>query len=330
MSLEKVTFGGSVVLFGFLLSFYLVSIYVLDFNIFETMGLFIFCFLIKRLYNLINIYNSKNKLTPIKENEWAIITGCTSGLGKSLAFDMAKEGFNLILISRNINSLKLLESEIIHKYNIRTICIEHDFNDTNIETMKNKLEITKDKYITVLVNNVGISKEITDEYTNYSLSDDFEIIRINIDVQLMMAKLLLPKFKEQKYGYIINISSGSAYEPCPYISVYGSTKAFLRYWSNALSIENEQYNIKFYVCLPLFFLSNMVQEKESILVPKSDVISEAILRHCLVTRESCPYFFHWLQQFIYSNIPLEDFTAKIFTGIYKKKQLEKQSEKKSS
>lgn len=330
MSLEKATGIATIVLLTTLVLYYATTMMFFKFGFLQSTGLILLLYLSHSLYNLIKIYTSNKILTPSKPDEFVIITGCTNGLGKSLALDLARQGFNLVLISRNQQYLDLLRAEVLQKHYREVICISHNFFDTSETVMKEKLNVINDKFIGVLVNNVGISNDITEEYANYSLSDDYQLIDVNIKAQLMMTKILLPIFIKQKYGYVLNISSGSAYQPCPYISVYGSTKEFFRHWSNALAIECAQYNVKFYVCLPLFFLSNMVKENKSLLVPTSEVVSEAIMRHCLVARESCPYFFHWIQNFVCTYVPIPEFTAKVFTGIYKKRKAEKEQENKEN
>ncbi len=333
MSLETATLIGTIFFVICLVVSYSITSYYLKCDIIYSTGIFVFVYFILELIKIIKIYTSTKILSPKETNEWVIITGCTSGLGKAMTFDLAKQGFNLLLIARNQQSLDCLKNEINQTYPyILVESIQHDFSNIDQHTMKDKLcAWLSDKYIGVLVNNVGISNDITEFYGDYDLKNDYELIDVNIKAQLMMTKILLPKFAKQSYGYVLNISSGSAYNSCPYIATYGASKAGLRYWSNALANEYKLQGIKFYVCLPLFFLSNMVKENESFLVPKAEVISSAILRHCLVTNESCPYFPHWFQNFITTYTPIPDFINKVFTGIYKKRKNEKMKndEKKS-
>merc|ERR1719326_2236584 len=58
-----------------------------------------------------------------KYGEWAVVTGCTSGIGRAYAFELAKQGFNIFLLSRSEDSLKSLEQEIRSKYS--TLKVEH-------------------------------------------------------------------------------------------------------------------------------------------------------------------------------------------------------------
>lgn len=288
-------------------------------------------FLLMSLYLFYKLYTfaypyimaSDKELKPDK-NEWAIITGCTSGLGRSMSFKLSKKGFNLLLIARNsenlnnlINDLKSINSCVSY------IGLTHDFasQDKNkISEFYNTLhQMINDGNIGLLVNNVGVANDITEEFHKYGLENDMELVDVNLKSMLLMTKLVIPEMIKNKKGIIINISSGSAYQASPYISTYGATKAFMRHFSNSIRKEYEQYGIKVYVCLPLFFLSNIVKEKESILIPKSDIICDGILSHCTIVGESCPYLPHFIQHMSINCNWVPNLSFKFLHGLYKKR-----------
>ena len=77
-------------------------------------GLF---FLIRTLWRLILVVRSiffGVRVTPDRygKDSWAVVTGCTEGIGKGLAIELASRGFNLVLISRNITKLDAVAKEI--------------------------------------------------------------------------------------------------------------------------------------------------------------------------------------------------------------------------
>lgn len=87
--------------------------------------------------------------------QWAIITGCTDGIGKAYAEYIAKEGINLVLISRTLEKLNEQASELRDKFNIKTKVIAADFTEPdsiypNIRAQIANLDIG------ILINNVGI------------------------------------------------------------------------------------------------------------------------------------------------------------------------------
>ena len=97
---------------------------------FEYFGLFIIiCYAIK--YALIwlrtlYVYNTK-AIHFKKYGKWAVVTGCTDGIGRSYAKEMARRGMDLVLISRNLAKLNELSDQLKLKHNIQTLVISADF-----------------------------------------------------------------------------------------------------------------------------------------------------------------------------------------------------------
>lgn len=67
-----------------------------------------------------------------------------------------------------------------------------------------------------------------------------------------MTQILLPVMKKNKKGLILNISSISSFRPVPYMSIYGATKSFLNYFSQAIELENKtsgvEIMVKIFIC----------------------------------------------------------------------------------
>jgi 17beta-estradiol 17-dehydrogenase / very-long-chain 3-oxoacyl-CoA reductase len=62
-----------------------------------------------------------------KRGSWAVITGCTDGIGKAYAEMLAKKGLNVVLLSRSLDKLEKLAEEIKTKYSVQTKVIAADF-----------------------------------------------------------------------------------------------------------------------------------------------------------------------------------------------------------
>ena len=66
-----------------------------------------------------------------KFGEWAVVTGCTGGIGREYALGLAKKGMSLVLISRSRHKLEMLEKDILKQFRVKTMIIVADF--TNVE-----------------------------------------------------------------------------------------------------------------------------------------------------------------------------------------------------
>ena len=102
--------------------------------IFSLISPFIKVFVITTIVKLIYIYYKKfirkphNLIERYGKDSYIIVTGATDGIGKEFCNQFAKLGFNLILISRNLNKLNQVSSEFKSKYpNLKTEIIEFDF-----------------------------------------------------------------------------------------------------------------------------------------------------------------------------------------------------------
>jgi 17beta-estradiol 17-dehydrogenase / very-long-chain 3-oxoacyl-CoA reductase len=167
--------------------------------------------------NLVKRYGAKS---------YVVITGSTDGIGKALAFEFAKLGFNIVSISRSLEKLTKTAEEITEKYpSVIVKSIQADFSKACEKGFFLKIhEQTKDLDISILVNNVGIDcielfSELTEEFIHNMLS-------INVYTCTMMTKLLLNKMAARKRSAVITMGSLAGQMPISYFNVYCATKAF--------------------------------------------------------------------------------------------------------
>lgn len=91
------------------------------------------------------------------EKSWAIVTGCTEGIGKAFAFQLAELEFGLVLISRNEAKLQNLSNEIWVKHpKANIILIKADFSEFSFKLYDTIIDKISHLDISLLVNNVGM------------------------------------------------------------------------------------------------------------------------------------------------------------------------------
>eukprot|EP01100_Stratorugosa_tubuloviscum_P014032 TRINITY_DN726_c2_g1_i1.p1 TRINITY_DN726_c2_g1~~TRINITY_DN726_c2_g1_i1.p1 ORF type:complete len:312 (-),score=133.33 TRINITY_DN726_c2_g1_i1:85-1020(-) len=208
---------------------------------------------------------SKSHLKKLLSNDsWAIITGATDGIGKEYALQLAAQGFNIVLVSRTLSKLKEV-SETIENLGRKTKIIAIDFSKvTELEYSNFEKEI-KDLSIRVLVNNVGLSNDYPDYFTETPLQRFKDIINININATVEVTKIVTPILIKEKKGLIINISSAAAVIPSPLLSVYGASKAFVDSWSLAIASELAPKGVRVECQVPFFVVSNMSKRRRATL-----------------------------------------------------------------
>ena len=85
-----------------------------------------------------------------------------------------------------------------------------------------------DMDIGVLVNNVGRMYDFPDELDHISEDLLWQIININVGAVTMMSRILIPQMKQNGRGIIVNVSSGSECQPAPLMTVYASSKVYVK------------------------------------------------------------------------------------------------------
>lgn len=307
------------------------------YTFYYTIGLSVFVSIIVNILKQF-YFGLQNKIKPSIRDEWAIITGCTSGLGYSLSKQLAEQGFNLILIGRNKELLNNLVNDISYT-GVKYETMVHDFADEfdNLTYTLCKFIIGDNpdkpsKHIGLLVNNVGIALDNLAKFVDYPLQKDYDMVQININSVLSMTKAVLPIMLKQNYGYIVNISSASSLNSSPYVSTYSATKSFLDQYTRSMSHEYENTGVKFHCSNPAFFVSGMTKVKSSIFIPNNETIANCILKHLTVSTSSIPYIFHFVQMAFVKHHWYNSITKNVLQNLYysKEDRYITQNEKKSN
>jgi len=171
---------------------------------------------------------------------FAIITGAAGGLGKAFSFELAKAGYNTILIDLPNRELASICAEIEYKHSNKSLYYEADL--THLE---NIIEITNDinqKYnVSILVNNAGVggTKRFEDADFNYLNT----IIQLNVMATTIMTKQIFPNLQKQEKSYILNVSSMAAFSPVAFKTVYPASKVFVHFFSRGLYEEFKKSNV---------------------------------------------------------------------------------------
>lgn len=166
--------------------------------------------------------------------KYAVITGASQGLGRSFAYELAKRGNNLVLISLPGQNLQILGEEIRLKSGVEVVCFERDFSKTE-QVLEVASFINKQFDVNLLINNAGVggTKVFTHADTEYIL----RIIQVNVMATSLFTHQLLPSLMKQQRGFILNVSSLAAFSPVGYKTIYPASKAFIHSFSRGLCEE---------------------------------------------------------------------------------------------
>jgi short-subunit dehydrogenase len=182
------------------------------------------------------------------EGKYALITGGSSGIGYELAKLFAKDGYNLIVVSRNQEHLDRVQSELEQQFKIEVQSISKD-----LSLKESPLEIynevkTKGIDVDVLVNDAG--QGVFGEFIDTDIDRELEIIQLNIGAYVVLTKCFLKDMVARGAGKILNVGSIAGEMPGPWQSVYHGTKAFINSWSEAIRSEVKDKGVTVTVLLP--------------------------------------------------------------------------------
>ena len=171
----------------------------------------------------------------------AIVCASSQGLGKSAAVDLAKEGVNLAICSRNKDKINLVKEEIEQTSDVKVVAIEADLSsekDISALFQEAKKEL---KTIDILINNNGGPPPSTfEELTDEDWQKTFNSTMMSA---IRLSKLVLPDMKKNKWGRIINISSVSVKPPVNGLFLSNSIRMGVLGWAKALSDEVAPHGI---------------------------------------------------------------------------------------
>lgn len=174
-----------------------------------------------------------------------LISGASSGIGKSIAFFLSEKGYKVYGTSRSPKNKEILPFtmialDVLKKETIE-IAIEQIFE--------------KEGKIDVLVNNAGMG--ITGPIEETPMEEMRKAFETNFFGAIELMKAVLPKMRAQKSGLIINVTSIAGYMGLPFRGVYSATKGALDLISESTNMEVHQFGIKVVTIAPGDFATNI-------------------------------------------------------------------------
>lgn len=171
----------------------------------------------------------------------AVVTGGSRGIGKAVAVALAKEGANIVLVSRTTADLKAAE-KTISKYGVEVLIVRGDVRNPNDVLRLAQKAIKKFGSVQILVNNAGIGH--FQEVQKFAHEDFQAVLETNLFGVFYCCKAFLPGMIKKQEGHIVNISSLAGKNSFPGGSAYCASKHGLIAFAECMMLEVRQHNIK--------------------------------------------------------------------------------------
>lgn len=185
----------------------------------------------------------------------AFITGATRGIGKAIALELAKEGYNIALNYRTENeALESLKKEI-SEIGVECYPVQGDVSKAEDSERMTKEIIEHFEQIDVLVNNAGITK---DNLILRMKEEEFtDVINVNLVGTFNITKNVIKYMTKKKYGKIINLSSVVGISGNAGQSNYAASKAGIIGFTKSIAKELASRNITANAVAPGFIQTDM-------------------------------------------------------------------------
>jgi len=194
----------------------------------------------------------------------ALITGASSGIGKAIAFELARKGARVVIASRRFDVLETVVEEIKDTFPEAVPPLAIDCDVTNREDVRKVIDFCADHEggIDILINNAGIG--VYGECEKTSLEDVQSLMEVNFFGPVRFILEVLPMMKEAKQGMIVNISSVAAKHGVPYLGAYGAAKAALAVLGQSLRAELADSGVSVLTVYPNYTQTDFFRKEKNV------------------------------------------------------------------
>jgi short-subunit dehydrogenase len=165
-------------------------------------------------------------------DQWALVTGASSGIGAEFARQLAARGMHLVLTARRQPLLAQLAAELHQAHGTKTEIIIADLsNPAEPARLLQEVE-SRGIMIELLVNNAGFG--YIGALDAVDVNRVLEMLRVNVSALTELTLRVLPKMVERGHGGVINVASVAGFQPVGYMGAYAASKAYVLHLSEAL------------------------------------------------------------------------------------------------
>jgi short-subunit dehydrogenase len=176
--------------------------------------------------------------SPLPNVDAFIITGASSGLGEAIAYELAQKKLPLILVGRNEKKLISLAENLRSQFQNENSLVPCDLSDLKSVAelgIKCREKMKSGQLISGLIHCAGFA--VTGRMEEIPAEAMLRCWNVNFVSAVSLASQILPRLKENKKGWIVNVGSGVAGRALPYLSPYCSAKAALHSYTESLQVE---------------------------------------------------------------------------------------------
>lgn len=183
------------------------------------------------------------------ENQTALITGSSGGIGEDFAVAFAQRKVNLVLVARRVDKLAQLRTRLLEiSPGITVDVIPADLAVPGSAEALAAQVTELGRSIDILINNAGVGNH--GDFVTQGVAENAAQIQLNCVTLTELTGLFLPAMTKAGRGLVINVASTAAFQPTPGMAVYGATKAFVLSFTEALWQETKSTGVRVFALCP--------------------------------------------------------------------------------
>lgn len=172
---------------------------------------------------------------------YALIAGGSKGIGYAIAEALAKRGYNLVLIARNMDGLMLAKSKLQSVYPVKVEVLSYDLSKEESAPAIAAWCTERNLPLKMLCNVAGLGGDA--DFLSLPLDSLRYMSRLNVESAMAMSLVLLPLLEKNTPAYIMNVASMAGFAPIPAKNLYAATKAAVISFSYSLRYQLRTKNI---------------------------------------------------------------------------------------
>jgi short-subunit dehydrogenase len=186
------------------------------------------------------MFNYRNKI--------ALVTGASTGIGYCFAEELAARGADLILVARSADKLQALALRLSGTYKVKAYVLTADLIAPGAAARILTEVAERGLRVDILVNNAGFGTYGL--FHSLDLAKEAQEIQLNVTALVELTHGAMQGMIARGEGAVINIASTAAFQPLPYMAVYGATKAFVLSFTESLYGQYQSDKLRFLAVCP--------------------------------------------------------------------------------
>lgn len=242
---------------------------------------------------------------------FALVTGASSGIGLQYATQLARDYHcDLLLVSNQEKELNQVARDLAAAYGVKTVAHYADLSLSDAAENLHDWCMAQGYEVDVLINNAGVF--FFNEYCKTDIRRIELMLQLHVMTVAKMTRLFAADMCARKRGYILNMSSMSAWMAMPGIQTYNASKAFIYNFSKSLWYELKPYNVHITVMAPgavdtgLFGLAPNLRKLAvnlTVSIPPEKLVKRALKKLFKGKQADTPGFINWLSTPLLKHTP---------------------------